>query len=142
MSQPLLPEDRAEALKWLVVSRAFSFKYAFEGVWHLLRTQPNAWIHAAVTILVIPLGVFLRLGPLQWALLVLAAGMVWSAELLNTAIEAVIDLVSPDTHRLAKIGKDTAAAGVLATAFTAVLVGLLVLGPPLFARLIDLLVPV
>lgn len=81
------------------------------------------------------MGLWLGLGRLEWAVIVLAIGLVWMAEFVNTALEAVVDLASPDLHPLAKIGKDVAAAAVLAGAATAVLVGLLVLGPPLWLRL-------
>jgi diacylglycerol kinase len=81
------------------------------------------------------LGLWLGLGRLEWAVIVLAVGLVWMAEFVNTALEAVVDLASPDLHPLAKIGKDVAAAAVLVGAITAVVVGLLVLGPPLWLRL-------
>jgi diacylglycerol kinase len=101
----------------------------------MLRTQRNAWIHAVVSTAVFVLGLWLGLGRLEWAILVLTVGLVWMAEFVNTALEAVVDLASPDLHPLAKVGKDVAAAAVLVGACTAVVVGLLVLGPPLWGRL-------
>ena len=101
----------------------------------MLRTQRNAWIHACATLAVTALGLWLRLGPLEWAVIILVIGSVWMAEFVNTALEAVVDLASPDLHPLAKVGKDVAAAAVLVSAVTSVLVGLLILGPPLWARL-------
>jgi diacylglycerol kinase len=101
----------------------------------MLRTQRNAWIHAVLSTLVFVLGLWLGLGRLEWAIIVLTIGLVWMAEFVNTALEAVVDLASPDLHPLARVGKDVAAAAVLVGAGTAVLVGLLVLGPPLVARL-------
>ena len=83
------------------------------------------------------LGLWLGLGRLEWAVIVLAVGLVWMAEFVNTALEAVVDLASPDLHPLAKIGKDVAAAAVLVGAITAVVVGLLVLGPALWLRLFE-----
>ncbi|MCC7359882.1 MAG: diacylglycerol kinase family protein [Anaerolineales bacterium] len=115
-------------------SRLASFRFAFAGWWYMLRTQRNAWIHAVVSTVVFALGLLLGLGRLEWAILVLTVGLVWMAEFVNTALEAVVDLASPDLHPLAKVGKDVAAAAVLVGAATAVLVGLLVLGPPLWAR--------
>jgi diacylglycerol kinase (ATP) len=117
-------------------SRLDSFRHAFAGCWHLLRSQQNAWIHACATVAVVVVGVWLGLGPVEWAVIVLAIGLVWMAEFVNTALEAVVDLASPDLHPLARIGKDVAAAAVLVGAVTAVLVGLLVLGPPLWHRLL------
>lgn len=101
----------------------------------MIRTQRNAWIHATFTVAVVIMGLWLGLDRLEWALIVLAIGGVWLAEFVNTALEAVVDLASPDMHPLAKVGKDVAAAAVLVGAGTAVLVGLLVLGPPLLEKL-------
>ncbi|MBL8045918.1 MAG: diacylglycerol kinase family protein [Anaerolineales bacterium] len=115
-------------------SRLESFRYAFEGWWHVLRTQPNAWIHAGVSTAVFVVGLWLGLSALEWAVIFLTIGFVWVAEFLNTAIEAVVDLASPEIHPLAKIGKDVGAAAVLVAAIVAVIVGLLILGPPLWAR--------
>ncbi len=116
-------------------SRLASFRHAFAGWWYMLRTQRNAWIHAVISTAVFALGLWLGLGRLEWAILVLTVGLVWMAEFVNTALEAVVDLASADLHPLAKVGKDVAAAAVLVGAGTAVLVGLLILGPPLWARL-------
>jgi diacylglycerol kinase len=115
--------------------RVRSFRYAFEGWWHVLRTQPNAWIHAVITTLVVGLALWLRPSRLEWAILVLTVMVVWMAEFFNTALEAVVDLVAPDYHPLAKIAKDIAAAAVLVGALGAVLIGLIVLGPALWERL-------
>jgi diacylglycerol kinase len=117
------------------VSRLASFRHAFAGWWHVLRTQPNAWIHSLASIAVFVLAAWLGLSALEWAVILLTIGFVWVAEFLNTAIEAVVDLASPDIHPLAKIGKDVGAAAVLVAALCAVLIGLLILGPPLWARL-------
>ncbi len=76
--------------------------------------------------LVVAGAALLRLPPAAWAVLALAIGMVLFAELLNTAVEAVVDLVSPDEHPLAKQAKDVAAAAVLVAALTAVAAGALV----------------
>lgn len=113
-----------------------SFRYAFEGWWHVVRTQPNAWIHAVVSSAVFAVGLWLGLSPLEWAVIVLTIGFVWVAEFLNTAIEAVVDLASPEIHPLAKVGKDVGAAAVLVAALVAVIVGLLILGRPMWARLV------
>ncbi len=122
-------------------NRADSFRHAFAGVAYALRTQPNTWIHAAIMAGAIGLGIWLRIPAGSWALIALAAGAVWTAELVNTALEAIVDLASPDHHPLAKAAKDTAAAAVLLAAITAVIVGLLVLGPPLIEWLRPFLAP-
>jgi diacylglycerol kinase (ATP) len=120
-------------------SRVRSFKHAFAGIWYVLRTQKNAWIHFAIMITVVLLAAWLRVSRFDWAILVLAIGIVWLAEFLNTSIEAIVDLVSPQRHPLAKVSKDVGAAAVLITAATAVIVGLLLLGPPLWFRMQALL---
>jgi diacylglycerol kinase len=112
--------------------RIRSFGYALEGWWHVLRTQPNAWIHGLITTAVVGLAVWLRPTRMEWAVLVLTIMVVWMAEFFNTALEALVDLASPDYHPLAKSAKDIAAAAVLVGALGAVVVGLLILGPPLF----------
>ncbi len=116
-------------------SRARSFRYAFSGWWYVVRTQRNAWIHATVSIAVITLGLWLGLGPHDWAVIILAIGLVWFGEFINTALEAVVDLASPQQHYLAKVGKDVGAAAVLIAAISSMIIGLLILGPPLWARI-------
>jgi diacylglycerol kinase (ATP) len=127
---PDLPEAGRRA-----ASRLASFRHAFAGWWYVLRTQRNAWIHAVASVAVFGLALWLRLGRIDWAILTLTVALVWVAEFVNTAVEAVVDLLSPDIHPLAKVAKDVAAAAVLIAALAAVVVGLLVLGPPLWLRL-------
>jgi len=116
-------------------SRVQSFGHAFRGWGYVLRTQKNTWIHSLLTTAVIVLAFWLRLSAQDWAILLLAIVIVWAAEFFNTAIEAAVDLASPSEHPLAKIGKDVAAAAVLIAALTSILIGLLILGPPLWARI-------
>lgn len=122
-------------MQHFILSRMNSFRYAFAGMHYILRTQQNTWIHAAISLVVIVLGFWLAIPTLSWALIIVSMGMVWMAECLNTAVETIIDLVSPQQHPLAKISKDVAAAGVLLAALAAVGVGLLVFGPPFIQRI-------
>ena len=115
-------------------SRLSAFRYAFSGWWYVLRTQRNAWIHLVAMVMTILLGLWLSLTPQDWATLLLAIGLVWTAEFINTGIEAIVDLASPEKHPLAQVGKDVGAAAVLIAALIAVIVGILILGPPLFDR--------
>jgi len=115
-------------------SRWGSFRHALAGWWHVVRTQRNAGIHAAASLAVLALATWLTLKPLEWAVLIGAIAGVWMAEFLNTALEAVVDLASPQVHPLARVGKDVGAAAVLIAAAAAAAVGLLILGPPLWAR--------
>jgi diacylglycerol kinase (ATP) len=119
--------------------RIASFRYAIQGWWYVIRTQRNAWIHAIASTLVVVLAAWLRLSATEWAILILVIALVWSAEFLNTAIEAVVDLASPVHHPLAKVGKDVGAAAVLIAAGASVIIGLLILGPPLFVKILLLL---
>ena len=115
-------------------SRLQAFRYAFAGLWHVLRTQRNAWIHLLVTLAVILMGIWLRLNRLDWAVIVTAICIVWLAEILNTALEAVTDLASPETHPLARVGKDVGAGAVLLASFNAVVIGVLILLPPIIEK--------
>lgn len=112
-------------------SRFDSFRHAFRGWRYTLRTQRNTWIHALFSVGAVAMGVALRLTRLEWALLVFAIGLVWVAEFANTALEAVVNLISPEYHPLAGVSKDVAAAGVLVSAGTAVVIGCLIFVPPL-----------
>ena len=116
-------------------SRIQSFRYAFTGWWYVIRTQRNAWIHAVFSITVVLLCLWLGLSRVEWALIIVAIAMVWTAELINTSMEAMIDLASPEHHQLAKISKDVGAAAVLIASTSSALIGLLVMGPPLWIRL-------
>lgn len=116
-------------------SRLYAMQHAFSGIIHILRTQPNSWLHAIATILVVGLSIWLKISTLQWALIVLAIGLVWASEAFNTAIETSIDLITTSHHPLAKISKDSSAAAVLFSAITSAVIGILVLGPPLWLQL-------
>lgn len=117
-------------------SRARAFRYAFSGWWFVIRTQRNAWIHAMVSVAVILLSFWLNLSPRDWAAVIIAIAMVWTAEFVNTALEAVVDLASHhEHHELARVGKDVGAAAVLIAAISAAFIGFLILGPPLILRL-------
>ncbi len=116
-------------------SRIAAFRYAFAGWLYVLRTQRNAWLHAIATVTSVGMGIWLKLDRLDWALLILAIGMVWLSEFINSALEAIVDLASPELHPLAKVGKDVGAAAVLIAAATAAAIGLLILGPPLWSRI-------
>jgi diacylglycerol kinase len=122
------------SLKTFIVSRIAAFGHAFRGWWHVLRTQHNAWIHSVFATVVILMGLWVGLKPLDWAVIVLTIAMVFTAEFINTAIEAVVDLASPVHHPLAKVGKDVGAGAVLVAALAGIVIGLLILGPPLWTR--------
>lgn len=112
-----------------------SFRFAFSGLWYALRTQRNVRIHLIIAAGVVALGLWLGLSPTLWAVLALAIGFVLASEMLNTVAEALVDLVSPGYHPLAKMVKDVTAGAVLLASIISAIVGLLVLGPPLWAWL-------
>lgn len=116
-------------------SRWASFKYALAGWLYMLRFQKNTRIQAFASIAAVGLGLWLGISPLEWAILIVTIAIEWMAEFINAAIEAAVNLSSPAPHPMAKVSKDVAAAAVLLGAVTAVVVGLLILGPPLLARL-------
>ena len=120
--------------KQFIQSRIHSFGHAFRGWGYVFKTQHNTWIHAVIATLVFILAFWLGLPARDWAVLILTVTMVFTAEFINTAIEAVVDLASPVHHPLAKVGKDVGAAAVLIAALAAVLIGLLILGPPLWEK--------
>lgn len=103
--------------------------WAWQGVRVLISQEPNARIHAVATVVVVGLGAWLGLSLQEWALITVAIAIVWVAEAINTAIESVVDLCSPDLHPLAKRAKDVAAGAVLLASLFAVILGVLVLGP-------------
>ena len=119
----------------LLRRRAASFGHALRGVAAALRSELHLQFHAAATVVVLGLGFYLRLSPPEWALVALAVAGVWSAELFNTAIETLVNLVSPGYHPLAGRAKDVAAGAVLLAALGALAVGALVFGPKLWALL-------
>ena len=119
--------------------RLLSFKNAFVGWWHVIRTQQNAWIHALATVLTILIGFWIDLEVRDWAVIVFVIAMVWTAEFLNTALEIVVDLASPDLHPLARVGKDVGAAAVLIAAVSAAIIGVLIMGRPFLDKVTQLL---
>ncbi|MEK6589030.1 MAG: diacylglycerol kinase family protein [Chloroflexota bacterium] len=112
-----------------------TFRDAFTGLGYVVRTQRNARIHLAITLLVFVIAAWLRITAQDWAILVLTAALVWTSELINTALEAVVDLASPQEQPLARAAKDLAAGAVLIAALAAIVVGVLLLGPALLRKL-------
>lgn len=112
-----------------------TFRDAFTGLGYVVQTQRNARIHLAITLLVFVIAAWLRITAQDWGILVLTAALVWTSELINTALEAVVDLASPQEQPLARAAKDLAAGAVLIAALAAIVVGVLLLGPALLRKL-------
>ncbi|MEH2083669.1 MAG: diacylglycerol kinase family protein [Nostoc sp.] len=151
MSQKISPSPTPTSLQtlvsnerefsWKVASNLFiSFKYAWAGISYSFQTQRNFRIHISVCALAIALSVFLHLQAVEIAVIGVTSGLVLALELLNTALESVVDLTVKQTyHDLAKIAKDCAAGAVLVSAFVAMLVAGTLLLPPLVRLIISAL---
>ena len=112
-----------------------SFYFASLGIGHLFRTQRNARIELVIGVATCGLAGWLRISRAEWGVLILTIASVLILEGLNTALEAVVDLASPDVHPLAKVAKDVSAGMVLIAAVASAGVGLVILGPPLWRTL-------
>jgi diacylglycerol kinase (ATP) len=151
MSQKISPSPTPTSLQtlvsnerefsWKVASNLFvSFKYAWAGISYSFQTQRNFRIHVSVCAMAIALSVFLHLQAVEIAVIGVTSGLVLALELLNTAIESLVDLTVKQTyHDLAKIAKDCAAGAVLVSALVAVLVAGTLLLPPLVKLIISAL---
>jgi diacylglycerol kinase (ATP) len=151
MSQKISPSPTPTSLQtlvsnerefsWKVASNLFvSFKYAWAGISYSFQTQRNFRIHVSVCAMAIALSVFLHLQAVEIAVIGITSGLVLALELLNTAIESLVDLTVKQTyHDLAKIAKDCAAGAVLVSALVAVLVAGTLLLPPLITLIISAL---
>ena len=109
-----------------------SLAFAFAGVRHALNSQRNLRIHVAIAAAVVIAGFVLRINRQEWAIVVTLIALVIGLELLNTAIEALVDLASPEPHPLAKVAKDTAAGAILVAAAGSAIVGLIIFLPRLW----------
>ena len=112
-----------------------SFRYALSGLVYVVRSQRNAKIHLVIALGVMLTGAVLKLSRLEFAILVLTVGSVFAAEIANTVVETLVDLVSPERNELARVTKDAAAAAVFCLASMSIGIGLLLLGPPAYERL-------
>lgn len=115
-----------------------SFHYSVEGLKYAYLNEQSLWIHFAVVVLVIILGLVFKIKVWEWLICVLMFGFVMGAELLNTAIEAVVDMVMPDIHPLAKVAKDTASAAVFVLSIVAFIGGAIIFFPKFYEVIISL----
>jgi diacylglycerol kinase len=132
MSTPGPQDDRAG--RQSAVSRpgfVRSFSFAGQGVWYAVRTQRNMRVHLLAAACAVTAGLVLRISAVDWACVLMAIGLVLTAEALNTVVEALADLCTEEFHPLAKIAKDTAAGAVLISAVAALGVGAAVFLPRL-----------
>lgn len=114
-----------------------SLACAVRGAALVIATQPSAWLHLAATAIVVALGAMVHLSAAEWCWIIVATGSVWTAEALNTAIELVTNLASPELHPVAGRAKDVGAGAVLFAALASSCIGLLILGPPTWRLLVS-----
>jgi diacylglycerol kinase (ATP) len=116
-------------------NRVVSLGYALAGWLYMLRWQKNTRLQAVASILVMVVALWLQISFIEMAILILTITIVWMAEFINAAVEAVVNLATTEIHPMAKVAKDVAAAAVLLGVVAAILIGLLLLGPPLLEKL-------
>lgn len=121
-------EKISDNKKFSIIKRAKSFKHAGRGLYLFIKTTHNAWIHILILLAVIVAGFYFKISSLEWMILLLTGGFVLAAEAFNTAIEIDMDLTSPEYHPYARDTKDVAAGAVLISAFTAIMMGILIFG--------------
>ena len=112
-----------------------SFKYAFQGMFSALKTERNLKIHVTIMILVIITGIVLKISKIEWIICIILFGLVIGGEMLNSAIETVVDIAMPDINSKAKFAKDAAAGAVLVFAIASAIIGFMIFGPKLIALL-------
>jgi len=117
-------------------SRIKSFKFAFEGLGEALKNEPNFIIQLFLGVLAITLGVFFKFYPFEWLILILTISIVLILELINTSVEAIVDLVSEDVKDKAKVAKDVSAAAVLIASIMSIAVGVFLFLPKILVLLI------
>lgn len=110
-----------------------SFGYAFEGIFTGIKKERNMKIHCLAMLCVVVAGFFMKISVTEWCICLILFGLILSLELVNTAVEAVVDLVTEEKKPLAKIAKDTAAGAVLIAAIIAAGVGLIIFVPKILA---------
>jgi diacylglycerol kinase len=130
VDQPPRPPKPSSLLARIVES----FYFAFCGLGYLFRTQRNARIELLIGVIACALGFWFRITTTEWCILVLTIAIVLVLEGLNTALEAAVDLASPEVHPLAKTAKDVAAAMVLIAAIASIVIGVLIFGSRLWQR--------
>lgn len=105
-----------------------SFIYAWSGITQTFKSERNFQIHVSISFIMLIVGMILGFTTFEWVLLLFLLGGMLSLELINTALEHVVDLITPDYHPLAKAAKDAAAGAVLVYAFLSVIIGVIIIG--------------
>lgn len=122
-------------MKKILKQHHISFQNAFAGLWWAISTQPNFRIHLVLSAIAIFLSWFLGISPVEWTIIAFTIVLGLGSEMINTALEAMTDLITTEWRKEAKVAKDVAAGMMLTVAFGALVVGLLILAPKLWVRL-------
>ena len=125
-------EGMGKGKKFSLRDRLNSLRYAIRGIYVVVSSQPNAWIQAIALVVVLAAGIYFDFTQAEWCWVVLAIGLVWMSEALNSGIEFLSDLSSPDYHPLVRNAKDVAAGAVLIAIIAALLIGILVIWPYIY----------
>ena len=118
--------------KFSFAGRIKSFKYAFEGLWYFVKNDHNGRLHLVAAVLAIGISWYLKIAAMEWVAILSVITLVIAAEIFNSSIEKLADVVSTEYHPKIKVVKDLAAAGVVLMAFLAIVVGAIVFLPKLF----------
>ena len=121
-----------------IKKRIKSFGYALQGIWELIKSEPNARIHLTATIFVLFLGYWLEISKAEWCIILIVIALVWAAEAFNTVIEKLVDHLFTDYHDTARITKDISAGAVLICAIIALICGFIIFLPKLIAIFISI----
>ncbi|MCM1053397.1 MAG: diacylglycerol kinase [Ruminococcus sp.] len=125
-----MKEFKREAVKVYGFSRFFkSIKYSINGLVYAYKYEQSLWIHGLATILAITMGIIFKIKFSEWAIIFIALGSILALELINTAIEAAVDLTTTKIHPLAKIAKDCGSAASFVMAIVSIVISLFVFGP-------------
>lgn len=125
-------ETRFTKKPFSLQKRILSFKFAIQGIAYMLKTQHNLWIHLFATLVVVCAGFIFDVSTVEWIILSIMIGAVFTAEAFNTAIELMVDKISPEYNKTAGLIKDVSAGAVLIIAIAAVVTGLLIFAPKIF----------
>ena len=117
-----------------------SFGHAFRGIGATLASETHMKFHFGISLLVVAFGIWLQISITEWLICLICFGVVISAELFNTAIESLVDLISPEVHPLAGKAKDIAAGAVLVSAIFAAIIGLIIFVPKLYIFVMNLII--
>lgn len=125
--------DPVDRKKFSLAERLLSFRHAFRGIFCVIRSQHNFRIHLGFAILVVLAGFLFSISALEWLVLMLTIALVLSLEMINSAIEYLVDLVTKERHPLAAKVKDIAAGAVLVAAIISIIIGLIIFIPKIMS---------